>query len=339
MPVDMYNQSVFLVLKAAYLYYIDSKSQNEIADQLKISVTTVSRLLKKAKEEKIVEFVIRDPYVECIHLEEQLKEKFGLKDIVIAPGIFCEGDVALDSLEEEENVKKLVALEGARYLQRIIKEKDVLGITWGSTVYHLINYLNPAQKVNATFVTLHGSIACCENELDVRPLVSRMARAFSGKNYPLFTEALMSSKEVADIIKREKNIQNVYQKFDEITISVSGIGSFYPDMKSVLGKKEFMTEEDLQNLREKNVVGDIALRFFDKNGDICQTDLIDRMISIDFEQYKKIPTKITIASGKWKAYTVLSALKGNLIDVLIIDYELGREILKLHELDKKGILL
>ena len=72
MPVDMYNQSVFLVLKAAYLYYIDNKSQNEIADQLKVSVTTVSRLLKKAKEEKIVEFVIRDPYVECIRLEKDL---------------------------------------------------------------------------------------------------------------------------------------------------------------------------------------------------------------------------------------------------------------------------
>ena len=43
----------------------------------------------------------------------------------------------------------------------------------------MINYLNPSQKVNAKFVTLHGSIACCENELDVRTLVSRMARAVS----------------------------------------------------------------------------------------------------------------------------------------------------------------
>ncbi|RHP43937.1 hypothetical protein DW836_12085 [Ruminococcus sp. AM34-9LB] len=50
---------------------------------------------------------------------------------------------------------------------RSLKESDILGVTWGSTVYHMINYLNPSQKVNAKFVTLHGSIACCENELDV----------------------------------------------------------------------------------------------------------------------------------------------------------------------------
>ena len=147
MAVNMYNQSAFLVIKVAYMYYIENYSQNEIAKDLKISITTVSRLLRKAKEDKIIEFVIRDPYVGCISLEKTLKETFGLKDVIIAPGISSElGEEGC--LEDEEEVKKLVALEGARYLQRIIKENDVLGVTWGSTIYQLINFLNPAQKVN-----------------------------------------------------------------------------------------------------------------------------------------------------------------------------------------------
>lgn len=175
----MYNQSAFLVIKIAYMYYIENYSQNEIAKALQISVTTVSRMLKKAKQERIVEFVIRDPYVECISLEKELKETFGLKDVIIAPGLAVEAEDG-NYLGDEESAKKLVALEGARYLQRIIKKNDVLGITWGSTIYRLINYLNPAQKVDATFVTLHGSIACCRNELDVRTLVLRMAKAFWG---------------------------------------------------------------------------------------------------------------------------------------------------------------
>lgn len=161
-----YNQSTSIILKAAYLYYMKSLSQNEIADKLQVSITTVSRLIKKAKDEKIIEFVIKDPYIECIHLEEELKETFGLKDVIIAP------DPTSNPIENAEfkieNRKKLVALEGARYLQRIIKKDDVLGISWGSTMYYLINYLNPCQKVDAKFVTLHGSISCCENELDVR---------------------------------------------------------------------------------------------------------------------------------------------------------------------------
>lgn len=128
MTVDMYNQSAFLVIKIAYMYYIENYSQNEIAKALQISVTTVSRMLKKAKQERIVEFVIRDPYVECISLEKELKETFGLKDVIIAPGLAVEAEDG-NYLGDEESAKKLVALEGARYLQRIIKKNDVLGIT------------------------------------------------------------------------------------------------------------------------------------------------------------------------------------------------------------------
>ncbi len=325
------HQSVFLPLKAAYLYYINGKSQSEIASQLKISITTVSRLLKKAKEDKIIEFVIQDPYLECIHLEEELKELFHLESVVIAPAVVLdeEDDITLE--DYDENVRKLVALEGARYLQRVIKENDVLGITWGKTVRQMINYLNPAQKVNATFVTLHGSISSVDNDLDVRTLVTRISKAFSGQNYPLLTEAIMSNKEAADVIKNEKNIRKVYDMFKQIDISISSCGVFYPEWLSILGTTDFISEENLEELRQQGVVGDVALRYFDKDGKECQTSLVDRMITIDFEDYKRIPTKIMMAAGNSKAYTLFSALEGELVDVLIVDYNLGTEILRLKK--------
>ncbi|WP_373264396.1 sugar-binding transcriptional regulator [Hungatella hathewayi] len=328
MAIDKYNQSVFLILKVAYLYYIENHPQNEIAEQLGISITTVSRLLNKAKEDKIVEFVIRDPYIECIRLEEKLRTFFKLKDVVIAPGITSQQE-DLDLPAAEDNVKKLVALEGARYLQRIIRSHDILGVTWGSTVYHMINYLNPSQKVDAKFVTLHGSIACCENELDVRTLVSRMAKAFSGENYYLLTDALMSSKSAADIMKQERNNRKVFEMFSRINVSISGIGSFYPSPTSVLAGPEFMTPEELDALKRERVAGDIALRFIDQEGNECRTDLQDRMITIDLDQLRKIETKIVMASGEAKAHAVYSALKGNLINVLIIDYKLAVALISL----------
>ena len=149
-------------------------------------------------------------------------------------------------------------------------------------------------------------------------------------HYYLLTEALMRSKKAAEMIKQEKNNKKVFQMFDNINISINGTGSFYPELNSVLAKPEFMSKEELGWLQEQSVVGDIALRFFDKDGKECKTELADRMITIGFEQFKKIDTKITIASGGYKAQTVLSALKGKLIDVLIIDYQLGRRIMELY---------
>ena len=326
MEAEVYNQSTFLILKAAYLYYLEDKSQNEIAGLLNISVPTVSRLIKRAKDEKIVEFVIRDPYLECIELEEKLKAKYQLRDVIVAPVSNINPSESLGA-EDVNNMKKLVALEGARYIQRIITEQDVLGVTWGKTIYHLIHYLNPCQKVNAAFVTMHGSISCCKNELDVRNLVSRMSMTFGGRNYSLLAEGLMSNMEIAQSIKKEKNIERVFAMFDKITIALNGVGAFYPELNSMLSKPEYLAPHELAELQRENVMGDIALRFIDRDGQECKTDLKERIIAIDLETFKKIKTKVTVASGKAKTEIVRAAIKGGLVNVLIIDYLLGKSLL------------
>ena len=329
MRTDKFDQSTFLVLKAAYLYYISQKSQSQIAKELGISITTVSRLLKKAKEERIIEFVIRDPLVQCIEMEQKLEQVLGIKEVVIAPALRLEDGMNMDI--DPDNVKKLVALEAARYLQRIIKQNDVVGFTWGSTVYQMINYLNPAQKVDAEFVSLHGSLANSVPEWDVRTLVDRIAKAFSGKKYTLLTNTLMRSSKTVDLLKQETNISTVYEMFDKVNIAVNGIGVFYPETTTVLARPDYLPPKDLRELRAKGVVGDIALRFFDKDGRECDTSLKDRTISIDFDVFHRIKNKITLASGSQKAYAVYSAVRGGLVDTLIIDSNLGSALLDLSE--------
>lgn len=318
--VEAFEQSNFIVLKTAYLYYIEEQPQEKIAKRLHISAPTVSRLLKKAKKDKIVEFVIRDPYLECIEIEKKLKKRFNLKEVIVAPN---------PTINTADNIKKQVALEGARYIQRVITENDTLGVTWGNTIYYLIHYLNPCRKVDAKFVTLHGSISICDNELDVRNLVSRMAMAFGGKRYYLLTEGLMSSSRIVDEIKKEKYINQVFKMFKEVTMAVNGLGSFFPHPASMLAQSNYLSNDELTSLQKENVAGDIALRFFDVNGKECDTDLKQRTIAIELSDFKKIKNKITVAGGEYKTYTVFAALKGGLIDVLITDYSLGSSLLKL----------
>ena len=62
-----------------------------------------------------------------------------------------------------------------------------------------------------------------------------------------------------------------------------------------------MFTEDLEMLKQENVSGDIALRFFDHDGQECNTTLKERMISISMEQFKKINRKISLVSGVSKS--------------------------------------
>ncbi|MGI6005234.1 MAG: sugar-binding transcriptional regulator [Christensenellales bacterium] len=324
MDSEVYSPSVWIAMKAAELYYLEGKSQKEVADILELSNSTTSRLLRRAREEQIVEFVIRNPYLDCLSLSRQLEEKYGLQEVIVVP-LSAEEASASDSV----NVKRMVAHEGARYIQRIVKPNDILGVAFGRTIYHVINYLNPCQKTDTSFVTLHGSLSCCSYELDVRTLVSRMAMAFGGSQYSLLSEGLLQSSESVANMMREDGIRRIFEMFNRTTISLSGLGSFYPIVSSPLAKIEYLKPSEYEYLKFKGVVGDLMLHFFDKDGNECDTDLKERTLTIDLDTYRKIPCKIVVTAGAHKVHTLRAALRGKFMDVLITDYQLASALLEL----------
>lgn len=321
MKSEVYNQSTCLVSQIAYQYYIEEKKRSEIAEYFGLSPSTISRVLKRAKEEGIIQLKIAEPYLECNLMERFLEDEFGLKSVCIVP---------LQKPEEqmqEEYVKKQVALEGARYIQRIIRNDDVIGMAWGGTMYHLIQYLNPCRKVNANIITMHGSIARCSEKLEVKTLVDRAAMAFGGQNLSLEYPGIYENAQECQKVKQLPQCQEIFNLYKKIDISITGVGSMYPDCQSLLARTDYLTDEEITVLKEHNVCSDLMLRFIDENGEECDTLLKDRTLSIDLESYKKIPCKVVVASGSEKAFSIRSLLRGNLIDVLIIDYYLAKELI------------
>lgn len=321
MKGEVYNQSTWLALKAASFYFEQNMSLKEVARLLKVSESTVSRLINRAKKEQIVEFVIRNPYKQCLELEYQLQNRFPLKEAIVTTEAHEEADAEKDKMR--------VALEGARYLQRIITSQDVLGIAWGGTMYYLIHYLNPCQRTDTIFVTLHGSLTCCDYELDVHNLVSRMSMALGGNYYSLSSAGLFENLASLNSIKRKDNVKQIFSLFQKLTISISGLGSFYPELDSPLSRLQYLQPGELALLQAKGVYGDMMLRFFDRNGRECDGDVKERTLAIDIETYKKIPCKIVVVSGLQKAQALQAALRGGLIDVLIVDRKLAQAVLGL----------
>lgn len=319
MKSEVYNQSNCIVGAVAYQYYIEGKSRAEIAKEFRLSYSTLSRLLKRAREEKIVQFSISEPYLSCHFQEESIQKKYDLKYVVVVPTSGEDTPII---------VKKRVAMEGARYLQRVISDGDILGFTWGGTMYHLIQYLNPCRKVNARFVTMHGNIEKCNKNFEVEALVHRAAMAFGGKNISIRDNGLLSSNEE---LKKHVALPEMYairKLLQNITIAVSGIGSLYPVFDSPLATTNYLDEEGKKLLKKEEAYADIVLRFIDKNGKECNTPYKDKTLAISLEEYRRIPHKILVASGVQKSAALKAALKGRLADALIIDDNLAKKILE-----------
>ncbi len=61
------------------MYYIQGKTQRDIADSLGLSRPAVSRLLQTARDRGVVRISIVDPSERLKALEEELVQAFGLK--------------------------------------------------------------------------------------------------------------------------------------------------------------------------------------------------------------------------------------------------------------------
>ncbi len=72
-------------LLAAWMYYNENLTQEQIAQKLNVSRVTVTRLLQKAKREGIVEVRVTRRLSPQRHLVRKLQDTFGIDEAVVAP--------------------------------------------------------------------------------------------------------------------------------------------------------------------------------------------------------------------------------------------------------------
>lgn len=320
MEGEVYSPSTWIAARAAQMYYLEDSSQSEIARELGVSGPTVSRLLQRARAEGLVRFAIPEPFASCLSLERELVRHGNLSRALVIPS---------DPKADPNVTKRAVALEAARLVQRVTTPADTLGVAWGGTMYHLIQYLNPCRKVRASFVTMHGSISSGGPDLDAKTLVGRMAMAFGGRRYAIECDGLQGSADVVRELNADPSVDRVQSLYDKITVSISGVGSMHPTLDSRLVRSGYLDRSAIDELVEAGAYGDLMLRFFDANGAECHSSLAERTVAISFGQYRRIPRKIVAASGTQKAQCVAALVKGRLADILVIDEWLAREMVSL----------
>jgi len=316
-------QSKNLMIKVADFYYNHSLSQQEIASILDISTSTVSRLLHQARSKKIVQITLDPVCLECITLEGKIREQYDLKEVIVAP--LSENSI------DERNIygTDTVSLEAARFLQRIIKDGMTIGVSWGGTVATAISLLNPCQRSSTSFATLTGGFSSYTFLYETNELVTLMSRVFNGERHIITSDAYQLDDSAMKYTMCLENVKSVFSLYDKIDVSVCGVGSLYPKLDSGTARYNLLPNNYLPNLvEEHSPYGDIVCRFFDQNGHECDDYLRDHTVAIPFEKYKKIPMKIVVTSGYWKAETLKALLKGGLADVLIIDQLLARRLIE-----------
>ncbi len=105
-----------------------------------------------------------------------------------------------------------------------------------------------------------------------------------------------------------------------------GLGVPIPD-SIVLRTATILTQSDLERLQELGAVGDVALRYMDRDGNPVDLEIDQRIIGLTIEQIRQIPRVIGIAGGIAKHNMVRAALRGKNLDVLVTDLSTAEALL------------
>lgn len=290
----------------ANLYYNSEMTQNEIADRMYTSRSKISRMLKEARELGIVEITIREPWERDLALEEEIRKKFGVSTVRV---------VAAKEDTKEKMTERLSEV-CAYYFDSIVKEKMVVGISWGNTLYHIVKYIAATNKKNIpiTVVPIMGAANVKRPQQDAMDLAKDLASAYGGNYQYIYAPLFVKSRELKEILVQDDTIQTALRQVKKADVILTSVGSVeYKTWESFLGENTFHL------LEHKGAVGHIGGHFYDKNGKEIDTPLSGRMIGIDYSDLAACRNVVCVAYGEAKADAAAGALRGGFIDTLITD--------------------
>ena len=298
-----------LMAKVARMYYVQGIRQQGITDRLQIHQSTVSRLLKRAREANLVRFSVTSPPGIFSDLEDQLVATFSLKDAVV-----------VDCPSEEDPLVRDLGAATAFYLETTVKPGARIGISsWSRSLFAMVDALHPGDYCKGgEVVQILGGVGNVGLQQEAMYLAQRLAALIGATAVLLQAPAVVASPEARRVLTREPMMREAVEHFEHLDLALVGIGSMEPS-RLLANSGNVFSPEERQELSRMGAVGDICFRFFNTQGEPIKSPLMQRVIGIEPASLKRAGRVVGVAGGRKKVQAIHAALLGKWIDVLITD--------------------
>lgn len=243
-------------------------------------------------------------------LQEKVKEKLGIKKVLLVPGSF----------DKNESLLRDVARCGAEYLQSILKDGYTVSITGGSTMLEFANSIKTEKKHSSvTVVPARGSMGT-DVETQSNNIVAITSKKLNA-SYKLLHIPDELGVKAMKTLTQEPEIKKTLDYIEKTDILVFGIGR-----ADEMARRRKLSEQKVEEIMSKGAVGEAFGYYFNKDGDIVSNL---NTVGIDLETFKNVENNIAIFAGTRKAEALIALSNINKNIVLITDEESACKILEL----------
>lgn len=306
--VAMTEEDEILAVKAAELYYEGDKTQGEIAALLQITRWKVGRLIAQARERGFVRIEIVHPRARRQPLERALRDRFGLRDAVVVPGL---GERDTDGLRGR------VALAAAEYLSTIRPAPRSLGVSWGRTMHELAAQVRQGWGNGVHVVQLNGGVSLNRRASSAATTAVTLAQKGGGTASMLPSPAILERVETKRAIESDRTVRGVLDMAAAASVLLFSAGLV--ERSSVLVETGYLTPTYLDELRDKGAVGDVLGRFIDANGFPVDPALEERTVGIGLEVLRAARWAVAVIAGESKHDICRAVVSNGLCSVLVTD--------------------
>ena len=202
-----------LLAEVARRYYLDNTSKVDIAKQLDLSRFKVARLLEDARSRGIVQIQIKNPSPIDRGLSDQLADALGLPRCVVA-----------HTSGSPEQVRDQVAEAAARTVAPLVRDGDLLGLTWSRAVDAMVDHLDALPA--CTVIQMAGSLHSPAGGGSTMDLARRAAALAGGTAHAVHAPLVVDDVAAVTALRRQPGIADTLALADGLDISVVAIGAW-----------------------------------------------------------------------------------------------------------------
>ncbi|MBE3595226.1 MAG: hypothetical protein IMX04_09395 [Candidatus Carbobacillus altaicus] len=240
--------------------------------------------------------------------EDRLKERLGLRHVLIVAGHPTDDTVTLSALGHE----------AAQYLNEILKKYTRIAVAGGTTMAAMAAYFRPRKRYpQVTFYPARGGLGE-EAAIQASAIAARLAEA-AGAQYVLFQLPDQLDKEMSEELRHDPYVAERLSEMRKAEIVFHGIGDAL-----TMARRRRTPEALVERLKNAQAVSEAFGAYYNEAGELVfQVKTLG--LSLDDLKQKRC---VAVAGGKTKARAILSLAKTGLFDVLITDQGAAQAILE-----------
>ena len=210
-----YDNQRHNLIEVARLYYEQGLTQTEIGRKLSLSRSTVSRMLRRARDAGIVTITVNYDVMRDQSMEEAMKSAFALHDVRV---LSSQG-------RSSERIRNGLGKLGANLLEESLQDSSILGISYGRSIASTVEQVRPRLSDGLTVVPVIGALGSDNPLIEGIDLTRQLATKLGARYRYLHAPLLVEDRRTRELFLQEPIVNNVLQVAANANIVLIGIGS------------------------------------------------------------------------------------------------------------------